>query len=69
MKLIHLDFGCVELCVRIGWPSLTCQVPIQKYDILSRDFAPEIERFLLRRVKAELRHEPLPPSARFGRDS
>ncbi len=40
---------------------------IKKYEIASRDFAPELERFLIQRVRAVLRAPP-PASGAFLQD-
>jgi len=55
MKTMHLNLGFVKICLRIGWPTRPREIEIKKYDVVSRDFVPEIERSLLRRLKVKTR--------------
>jgi len=60
MKTMRVNLGFVKICLRIGWPTRAREIEIKKYDVVSRDFVPEIERSLLRRLKVKARSAGFP---------
>jgi len=57
MRVIRLNLGFFELDLRIGWQPRRKQVEIRKYEIIPRDFLPDTERSVLRRLKARFRSQ------------
>jgi hypothetical protein len=60
MKTMRLNLGFVKIYLRIGWPTRARGIEIKKYEVVSRDFVPEIERSLLRRLKMKSRSAGFP---------
>ena|SRR2546421_9866640 len=53
MKVIRLNFGVVEISLRLhGWWR-TKEMQIRKYEIMPRNFLPEIKRSLARQLKSK----------------
>ena len=53
MKVIRLNFGFLEISLRLrGWWR-TKDIQIRKYEIMPRNFLPEIKRSLARGLKSK----------------